>query len=457
MLRTAFSTGFTFHYWPNDNGYNPEKHRVKAKFYSLKEEILASGFLSAAEWSQFVELKAKKYMNTNRARKMKAAYSGFRTRTNQIKEDSPVTLEHLAAIILYCDFSKLSSAFSDTFRRQNVFESVESVISRHSVFGNFGRLLVEVVLDFGESGRDGESGPFFCGLNSILNIGAYAIRLQGPCSTTTAREIALNFAKGEGILMTLKNDSFNGRSQSLLNCAWISNFHEESERLWIAGKYPLRIVSITIVKTAQNYQKAMRSLYLFDWMISDSGVADNIDVKEEPRDKEFIANLFDFSLNSVGTLAVDPYLRKDCELFLQQKETVTLKLDKIFENLRNMSKLVLHNIVKRGCSRSLSSKNPPPKGNDNVVRAEWLHLFPSLRTLVINDTVQGGEHEFRLDSLLQTVKQISKDITVYVMDHRKWCKGAMTDDIVKAYDVAGWSVKYEKNGWQYRLIIKSKE
>ena len=455
MLRTAFSTGFTFFYWPNDKGYLSQEYRVTAKFQSLKEEILESGFLSAGRWAKLVELKTQKYIKTIRARKMKAHAHG-RFGTGQI-EHSPVTMQHLEAIILYCDFTKLCTAFSSTFRRLNVFESVESVIARHSEFGNFGKLLVEAVLDFGENRlRNNENGPFFCGLNCILNIGVYAIRLQGPCSTTTEREVALNFAKRDGLILMLKNDSSRGVHQPVLNCAWISNFHEESERLWIAGEAALRIGSITIVKTAKNYQKVMRALYMFDWMIGASTGLDRLRFKEERRDSEVISNIFDLSLNSKGTLAVDPYLKKDCELFLQKKETVRMEMHDIFENTKIMSKLVLYKIVR--------NRNSTPNGYDNVIRPEWLSMFPVLRNVVIDDNVTSltgpnPKYEFRLDALLETVKQISSNITITVLDSEKWCEKALTNEISEAYTAAGWSIEYKKVKWSRRsaLVVKSQE
>ena len=132
-----------------------------------------------------------------------------------------------------------------------MFENIESVKARHSNFGHFGRLLVETVLDFGINGRD-ESGPYFCGINCALNIGSYAIRLMGPCSTTTQRSVALNFAKSDGIILRINNNQKESKNQCFFDCSCISNYFEESERLWIAGKKPLKIESIAIVKSAKN-------------------------------------------------------------------------------------------------------------------------------------------------------------------------------------------------------------
>ena len=82
--------------------------------------------------------------------------------------------------------------------------------------------------------------------------------------------MALNFAKESGVVVKVINDSANSSKQRFFDCSWISNYFEEAERLWIGGNasFALRIVSITIVRTAKTYQKMMRALFLFDAMIS---------------------------------------------------------------------------------------------------------------------------------------------------------------------------------------------
>merc|ERR1711879_1072486 len=107
-------------------------------------------------------------------KKMKVNYR-FGDIIRPLREGTRISLQHLFAIILYCDFGILCTAFSATFRRENVFENEESVISRHSHFAIFGRLLVEMVLSFGGNRLNGgEKGPFYCGINCTLNIGSFA-------------------------------------------------------------------------------------------------------------------------------------------------------------------------------------------------------------------------------------------------------------------------------------------
>jgi len=138
VRRAAFSTGLEFEY-KEENGVthvrgNKNGVFVKAKYKNLKEEIIESGYLTLSQWMEFCELKARKYWKSETVKKIKEKGGGYGFYKDEL------SLEHLFAVILYCDLTKLCTAFSGTFRRENVFESVESVISRHSEFANFGKL-----------------------------------------------------------------------------------------------------------------------------------------------------------------------------------------------------------------------------------------------------------------------------------------------------------------------------
>ena len=195
VRRIAFSTGFAFIYWDRHCVWDDddelrkieEEMSVTPKHQTLKEEILGSGYLTGAQWHYLVELKVREYMKTENVRKM-VKWDGVK------KMHYSVTKDHIRAIMLYCDFAVLCTAFSATFRREHVFESLESVKQRHSQFAIFGRLLVELIFEFGTNGLPhepyggaNEKGPFFCGLNRIMNVGSFAITLKGPCSTSAVQ------------------------------------------------------------------------------------------------------------------------------------------------------------------------------------------------------------------------------------------------------------------------------
>ena len=417
---------------------------IVPKYRNLKEEIIESGYLTLSQWIKFVELKGRKYWKTRRVREMKKT-------GKQWNGSYDLTLEHLFVIILYCDFSELCTEFSATYRRANVFESLESVISRHAKYGNFGKLLLEMVRRFG-SNRDGvngaygkDPGPFYCGLDCVLNIGSFAITFNGPCSTTTVKEVATNFAKSDGIILKIDNDVFLAMHQRVFDCSWISNYFEESERLWIGVNYPLRIVSILMIQTAKNYESAINALYLFDAMLSGVGGMSR-EVKQS--DYKLISNLMERTLNGGenGSFGMDSYFMKEWNLFLEKKKKIKLDLSVLYQ-YTSLSELVMFNEGGMDCVRR------PPKGKDNVFRPEWISMFPNVDTLEIETSYK----RFRWEALVESMSSVSSLITVIVedgvFDDEKWLGKAFTDEISAEFDAAGWNAEFDGQ----KLVIKSKE
>ncbi|MCP4477426.1 MAG: hypothetical protein GY818_04980 [Planctomycetaceae bacterium] len=388
--------------------------------------------MTKSKWMEFVDLKGRRYLKSERVRKMKG-----------------LTLSHLFSVILYCDFGVLCTAFSGTFRRENVFERIEKVMARHSEFAVFGRLLVELVTKFGSDGDvkwGGERGPFFCGINCILNIGSFAICFKGPCSTSTQRAVALNFAKESGVVVKVNNDSDMSSYQRFFDCSWISNYFEEAERLWIGGRSEcaLRIVSITIVRTAKTYQKMMRALFLFDAMIS------GVDLRESPitenaADYKLISDLMEWTLNGGdgGSMELDLYLKNEWNLFRRNREEIKLNLRLMNRRLKSLSKLVMFNVVE--------NYKKTANGMDNVLKPEWIPIFPSLNTVEID--TNGDAFKFRFEALLESMQSIPSSVTVIVDDGGQWIESALTDDVLASYDAAGWNMDYKYP----KLTMKSKE
>ena len=207
VTRHSFSTGFVFYYWGKraqytaeqvvgdveyHSGLAPQELFVEPAHKSLKEEVLQSGLLDAAQWNECVDLKVQQYLQSATVKAMTAgkwaqaeAYrrSGITDlyrgeRMHGIAQGSAMTAQHLSSMVLYCDCTALCTAFSETFRKESPFELMASVRRRHSRFAHFGRVLVETVHDFGINGES-ERGPFFTGLSCVLNVGSFSLYLKG--------------------------------------------------------------------------------------------------------------------------------------------------------------------------------------------------------------------------------------------------------------------------------------
>ena len=219
----SFAVGYTFWYWDyykfldhidekdehianiNDFfGHKPKDLYVEAKWTNLGEEIMYNKIetLSFSNWNESKK-EVKKRMNTTMHKSIKC----------QIKEDqdglhygiaygSVMEYQHIQSVVLYCNFSDLSTAFSATFRKMHPFESLKSLKKRNSEFGHMSRLLRETVEYFGQRGMgewdeksqkypDGTKigKRFFCGMNFVMAIPEFNIRLCGPTSTSICIEV----------------------------------------------------------------------------------------------------------------------------------------------------------------------------------------------------------------------------------------------------------------------------
>eukprot|EP01084_Bolivina_argentea_P277929 474668_1 len=91
-------------------------------------------------------------------------------------------------------------------------------------------------------------------MSFIMNFSEFAIFLSGPCSTSKQEEIACNFADETGIIIQLQNDMYMTKIYArFFDCSFISHYVEEDERLWINTNAKLRIQTIKMVKSGNNY------------------------------------------------------------------------------------------------------------------------------------------------------------------------------------------------------------
>merc|ERR1712087_1103384 len=179
---------------------------------------------------------------------------------------------HLHALFLYTDFSALSTEFSSSFRAVYRGESLDSIKARNGRFHHFAKHLKELVMYFGVDNFCDESrGPFYCGMSAVLNIPQFAIRLNGPTSTSLFIEVAMRFGGVEGMIIQLNNDGGGAVAERHIDCGWLSAFPEESECLWMGGRFMLKLESVRVVATQNNYRRFLRAFHLFDAMLSGWG------------------------------------------------------------------------------------------------------------------------------------------------------------------------------------------
>eukprot|EP01084_Bolivina_argentea_P312342 540747_1 len=179
------------------------------------------------------------------------------------------------SLILYCDFSDYCSRFSASFRKTSGHEPLEEVRKRNEEFYWQSKLFREAVEIFGSAGyqdidgwRDREKGPFYTGVDRVLIIPSFVIRLCSPTSTSKQIEVSMNFAKRNGIIIQLNN---TGHGMACLltffDVSWLSSYSAEDERVFCGGWMSIRIESIRIVENSKNYKLWMNALFILDSML----------------------------------------------------------------------------------------------------------------------------------------------------------------------------------------------
>ena len=133
----AFSIGYDWNYW-RDSFIDARLH-VNKKYENLKEEILSYQYLNIGLYDEEILPKATAFEQTQLVKSLKA-----NTWCYGINKGDPINIDMLICIILYTDYTKLSTHFGGTFRKNNTYEPIQSVKKRNQNYYWFARRLKNV-------------------------------------------------------------------------------------------------------------------------------------------------------------------------------------------------------------------------------------------------------------------------------------------------------------------------
>ena len=103
-----------------------------------------------------------------------------------IKENTPITLDHVISILLYTNFSKLCYEFSRTYREISNNESDKEMRKRHSEYAVWGRLLRETCEVYGTLMQDSKIKSFYTGISSLMLFNSFCVNICCPLSTAAS-------------------------------------------------------------------------------------------------------------------------------------------------------------------------------------------------------------------------------------------------------------------------------
>ena len=226
-------------------GFTEKELYVPRKYETYKEEILSH--ITKKEY-ELIMTKATEY---SKSTKVKSITPNFQIvlLNYEIAKGDHMKLDHIISLILYCDYSKYCTAFSSTFRKISITERMEEVKKRNGLFWFQSKSFREAVECFGvcnvnkyvQDGMDPISGPFYSGLDLVLAIPEFSLRLCSPTSTSVHMEVSLNFSKRTGIIIQLNNNKPPSFFLPIFDVSWISRYPDEDERVF-TGLFVLFLV-----------------------------------------------------------------------------------------------------------------------------------------------------------------------------------------------------------------------
>ena len=127
------------------------------------------------------------------------------------------------------------------------------MVKRHSYFAYLGKYLKECVVYFGTFSNNSTITSFWHGINCRLVFPKTSVVFKGPTSTSDIREVCMNFAAGNGIIINLTtNCDMNAFQARYFDCVFLSDFGNESEKFFIAQENSSRLDFETIIFTKNN-------------------------------------------------------------------------------------------------------------------------------------------------------------------------------------------------------------
>ena len=214
---------------------------IVGKYGSFKEEVInyKDEFAKDSNLVHVVMEKAKTYAKDSKVIKAIKAkdvqYKGIVPPYYGIDWESPLLVEHLLSVLLYCDYTKHSASFSRSFRKTDEFEGLQSIKQRNSKYFWMAKRLRETVEIYGTCSyifeKNRLKGPFYTGISRVINMPYFSIRLCSPTSTTLHIEVAMKFSGQQGMILSLNNPDDNAKCCFLrgFGVGAVSRYPEEDE------------------------------------------------------------------------------------------------------------------------------------------------------------------------------------------------------------------------------------
>ena len=430
-------------------GYKVSELFVNAKYGSFKDEIANYENFDIVQYKQ-AHAKATMFIKSEKVKKITAKYTDYKHMFLHygIAFGAILLFGHILSLILYTDYSKLSSAFSSTFRQIHNFETLKNIKRRNAAFFWMSKFLRELVECFGqcsvgdvENGKwvDRMYGPFYCGMNIKLTVDSFAMRLNSPSSTSLQLAVAVKFSGPMGVVFTFNNpDEWQYQFLRAFDCSFISNFKEEDERLFFGGFYRIKVVNVRLIKTKKNMQKFVMAMCEFD-----KALTGNYFEEDTKNGFLIIDSLIKLCLEKETNKVILPSFIVDCfRAFVKNKKEICLDMYKLCVGDAHVNKLLVHSLDNRYYDEEIKRSDDDLS---NVIRSDIFSLFTNAR-LIIDSTYDTYSFSFSLIALLNAILETNlNEIIIKSKEFRGFCwiKSVWDSDkeiLKKEYAAKGYDI-----------------
>eukprot|EP01084_Bolivina_argentea_P105076 188090_1 len=253
--RNIYSFGQRFKYELSD-----EKEWIVTPIYNtFKQELIENKTHISIDIYNYEYDKCKHYMETNHVKML------------NVNQNYKLLMNHILSLLIYCDCDIYQNIWSATYRRVSLDESDESLIMRHSYFYHSSKYLRELIEFFGEQLINNTHKSFYHGVNKILYFTKTVAQFNGPLSTSSEINVAINFSNNIGMVLELKYSfSTYPLNAKFFECTSFSDYPNEKECLFIGGIPIMIITNIINVTNGRIYKKYINSLNVITSVLNGS-------------------------------------------------------------------------------------------------------------------------------------------------------------------------------------------
>ena len=177
--------------------------------------------------------------------------------------------------------------------------------------------------------------------------------------------------------------------------------------LFFGGQYRIRIESIRIRKTQQNFGIFIDALYYLDALITGNFISIDLITSKTNKQKEIIISLLRWKLGHTAGDKYDPYIYEMFESFCQHKTQIVWRWKNLIKTDQQIRDLMFYPIMESyGLNKDVTELDIKRIIEDkdnfcNLFRAEICRMFPNVETVVF---VANNSHLLSLHSLLTFIE-----------------------------------------------------